>query len=182
MFKARISKTIVSLAVFGGLSLAFSGLASADYGAPAPSSCSKYKKGSKEWKQCMGQLKPDQNGDVSERFAYGYWLAKTGDYEKALVVLKGLPDQNDVGVLTMIGFATRHIGRVEEALGYYEKALAHNPNLTNTRQYLGEAYLQMRDLERAKGELGEIARICGNAVCEDYVKLAKEISLYEAKG
>ena len=85
-------------------------------------------------------------------------------------------------MLTMIGYATRHLGRVDEALGYYGKALALNPNMTNTRQYLGEAYLQKNDVAKAKIELAVIERICGNDACQDYRDLAKEIAKYEARG
>lgn len=159
-------------------------MAQANMGAPKPAtpSCSDLKKGSKAWKECMGKVKADEQSSADEQFAKGYWLAKTGAYAKALDVLKALPDQDDARVLTMIGFATRHLGRVDEALGYYGKALAKNPELTNTRQYLGEAYLQKRDVAKARLELAEIGRICGSTACEDYRDLAKEIALFEAHG
>ena len=161
---------------FGGAVLT-ADFAAANRGAPADP-CGQYKKGSKQWKECMGQVKSGEQSSADELFAKGYWLAKTGDYEKALQVLKAHPDQNDPGVLTMIGFATRHLGRVEEALGYYQKALALNPNMTDTRQYLGEAYLQKNDVANAKVQLAEIARICGSDACQDYRDLAREIAAH----
>lgn len=156
--------------------------AAANFGDPAPSPCKKFKEGSKKWKECMGQVKPGEHSSAEEQFAKGYWLAKTGDYAKALDVLKALPDQNNADVLTMIGYATRHLGRVDEALGYYGKALALNPNLTNTRQYLGEAYLQKNDIAKAKIELAEIGRICGGDACHDYRALDEEIAKLEVRG
>ena len=151
--------------------------AAANFGAPTGDPCKKFKKNSREWKECKGQLKPSEVLGA-EILAKGYWLAKTGDYAKALEVLKSHPDQNDTGVLTMTGYATRHLGRVDEALGYYGKALALNPNLTNTRQYLGEAYLQKYDANAAKVQLAEIARICGSEACQDYRDLAREIAAH----
>lgn len=169
----------VIAAIFGGALLSANFvLANSDPPAPA-NPCGKFKKGSKQWKECMAQVKPDQ-ASADEVFAKGYWLAKTGDYQKALEVLHTHPDQNDLQVLTMIGFATRHLGRIDEALGYYNKALALNPNLTNTRQYLGEAYLQKDEVAKAKLELAEIARICGSDACQDYRDLAREIAAHGA--
>ena len=181
MIQSFISKLALAFTIILGLSLVVPELATANFSDP-PDPCSKFKKGSKQWKECMGQVKPEQDSSAGERFAKGYWLAKTGDYAKALETLKAHPNQNDPGVLTMIGYATRHMGQVDEALGYYTKALAQNPNLTNTRQYLGEAYLQKHDVLQAKVQLAEIARICGNTACEDYQALGKEIAAFESNG
>lgn len=178
---SRSSKTLLAIgAATAAASLAIftAQIASANFD-PKPD-CSKFKKGSKQWKECMGQAKPGEDADAARRFNTAYWLAKTGDYEKALAILRALPDQNDAGVLTMTGYAKRHLGAVDEALGYYERALALNPNRTDTRQYLGEAYLQKNDAARARVELAEIARICGNTACRDYKALEKEIAAHEA--
>jgi predicted Zn-dependent protease len=78
----------------------------------------------------------------------------------------------------MIGFSLRKLGRVDEAMGYYHKVLAAHPERTNTRQYLGEAFLQIGDPAKAREQLAEIASRCGTA-CEDYQLLADEIAKYE---
>jgi tetratricopeptide (TPR) repeat protein len=145
-------------------------------GGSAGSACGKYAEGSKQWKKCMGQARQD----LEDSYALGYWMAKTGEYDEALKVLSA-GDQNDPRVLTMIGFATRHLGRVGEAFGYYEKALAANPNMTSTRQYLGEAYLQISEPAKAKLQLAEIAARCGTS-CADYRDLASAIATFEKGG
>lgn len=145
-------------------------------GGSAGSACGKYKAGSKQWKQCMGQARQD----MEDTYALGYWMAKTGEYEEALKVLASVGDQNDPRVLTMVGFAKRHLGRVDEALGDYAKALAANPNMTSTRQYLGEALLQTGELSKAKEQLAQIAKRCGTA-CEDYQQLASAIAAFAGK-
>ena len=53
----------------------------------------------------------------------------------------------------MIGFSLRKLGRIDEAMGYYQKVLAAHPERTNTRQYLGEAFLQMGEPAKAKEQL-----------------------------
>jgi len=144
-------------------------------GGSGESRCGKYPEGSKGWKKCMGQARQD----LEDTYALGYWMAKTGEYDEALKLLKSAGDQNDPRVLTMIGFATRHLGRVGEALGYYDRALAANPNMTSTRQYLGEALLQAGEPAKAKQQLEEIAKRCGTA-CEDYQELASAIAAFES--
>jgi len=52
------------------------------------------------------------------------------------------------------------------------------PDRTTTRQYLGEAFLQIGDPVRAREQLAEISKRCGVA-CEDYQLLADEITKYE---
>ena len=111
-------------------------------------------------------------------YSLGYWQAKNGEYGAALATLQTAADQNDPRVQTAIGFSLRKLGRVDEAFGYYFKALATRPDGTTTRQYLGEAYLQIGDPVRAREQLAEIARRCGTT-CEDYTALAEEIARYE---
>ena len=78
----------------------------------------------------------------------------------------------------MIGFSLRKLGRVDEAMEYYQKVLAAYPDRTTTRQYLGEAFLQIGDPGKAKDQLAEIGKRCGTA-CEDYQLLADEIAKFE---
>ena len=146
---------------------------SPDGGSGAPN-CSKFKKGGKDWKRCMGQHSQDRE----DGYALGYWLAKTGEFDEALKVLRSVDDENDPRVMTMIGYTLRHLGRVDEGMSYYQKALALAPNMTNTRQYLGEAFLQINSPAQAKAQLAEIKARCGD-VCEDYQTLAKEITAFE---
>lgn len=136
--------------------------------------CSKYKKGSKQWKECMAQRSEDRE----DAYTLGYWLAKTGEYQEAIKLLQRAGGESDPRVLTMIGYATRHLGRIGEAMGYYDKALALNPYMTNTRQYMGEAFLQKGEPQHAREQLAEIGARCGQG-CEDYRSLAQEIATYE---
>lgn len=107
-------------------------------------------------------------------YAAGYWAAKRGSYAEALDHLRSAPNQADTRVQTMIGFSLRKLGHVDEAMGYYHAALAQNPDLTTTRQYLGEAHLQKADKAGALEQLAEIAKRCGTT-CEDYRLLADAI-------
>jgi tetratricopeptide (TPR) repeat protein len=112
-----------------------------------------------------------------ELFYAGYWLAKNGQYEQALGYLT-LAQKKDERVLTYIGFATRKLGHVDEAMPIYQKALEVNPNYTVARAYLGEAFLTKHQPEQARVQLSEIERRCG-ATCPAYVDLEGHIADYE---
>lgn len=179
MSKLIVPKWMIAVAAVAGLGLItlapYSSFAngSDSGGGGGGSKCGKYEKGSKAWKKCMSQLRED----TEDAYALGYWLAKTGEYAEAVKVL-GSANQSDPRVLTMLGYATRHLGDVDKALPYYYQALAANPNLTSTRQYLGEAFLQQKQAQKAKEQLAEIGKRCG-ATCEDYQTLSNQIVKFE---
>ena len=138
---------------------------------PQPKRCSDFKEGSAGWKRCMGtKLKDDD-----ETYSVGYWMAKTGEFASALDVLRSARNQADPRIQTMIGFSLRQLGLVDEAMAYYFAALRTDPNLTSTRQYLGEAFLQQGDRGRALDQLAEIGNRCGTG-CEHYTLLADAIA------
>ena len=118
--------------------------------------------------------------DDDQIYSLGYWQAKGGEYASALATLRSAGNQSDPRVQTMIGYSLRKLGRVDEAMGYYLAVLAAHPDRTTTRQYLGEAFLQLGQPDNAKQQLAEIAKRCGTA-CEDYQLLAGEIAKFESR-
>lgn len=138
--------------------------------APAPAPKPQKKKQTKKKKTKTSQIIRDD----AAIYAAGYWAARKGEYATALDTLRTAHNQADPKVQTMIGFSLRMLGHVDEAMGYYAAALAQNPDLTTTRQYLGEAYLQKADRAGALGQLAEIEKRCGTT-CEDYRLLAAAI-------
>src|SRR5262245_32612346 len=120
----------------------------------------------------------DSRLNQDEIYSLGYWQAKRGEYAAALATLRSAPDAADPRIETMIGFSLRKLGRVEDGMVYYQRVLAAHPERTTTRQYLGEAFLQINQPDKAKEQLAEIAKRCGVA-CEDYQLLADEIAKFE---
>ncbi len=49
-----------------------------------------------------------------------------------------------------LGFANRHLGNYDDALGAYAKALEISPNYPDAIEYRGEAYLGLNQIEAAK--------------------------------
>ena len=67
------------------------------------------------------------------------------------------------------------LGKLDVALGYYRAAVAEDPDFSLVREYLGEAYIQLGLLEKAREQLSEIERICGSKACNEYGQLANLI-------
>lgn len=120
----------------------------------------------------------DSRLQQDEIYSLGYWQAKRGEWSAALATLRSAPDATDPRVETMIGFSLRKLGRLDEAMAYYRRVLAAHPERTTTRQYLGEAFLQMGEPAKAREQLAEIAKRCGVS-CEDYQLLADAIATFE---
>jgi predicted Zn-dependent protease len=110
-------------------------------------------------------------------YSLGYWQAKDGKYAEALATLRAAANPADPRIETMIGFSLRKLGRLDEAMVFYQRVLAAYPERTTTRQYLGEAFLQMGEPTKAKEQLAEIAKRCGTT-CEDYQLLAEAIAKF----
>ncbi|HXF55201.1 MAG TPA: hypothetical protein VNK52_13870 [Hyphomicrobiaceae bacterium] len=167
---ARDARIIAAAAGFAiAVSFAAPAAAMGDPPSPPPDKCKQFKEGSADWKRCKAATKHLEQDEAS--YARGYALAKAGQYAAALDVLRAVTNQADPRVQTMIGFSLRNLGLVDEAMAYYAAALGTNPDLTTTRQYLGEAFLQKGDRAGAEAQLVEIARRCGTT-CEDYTALA----------
>jgi len=139
--------------------------------------CAKFKSASAEWKKCMKAGRAAMTNE--ELYATGYQLAKAGDYADSLEFLNAGTNKKDVRFLTMLGYSTRKLGKVDEGMAYYMQALAIDPNSVTTREYLGEAYLQKKDLPDAKSQLVEIQNRCGTS-CESYTELNDQIAKFQA--
>jgi tetratricopeptide (TPR) repeat protein len=79
-------------------------------------------------------------------------------------VLQKLP--NNADALNLIGFSKRKTGHLDESLDYYNRALAQNPNHVGANEYLGELYLEMKDVTKAEERLAVLQK-----TCEEYGEL-----------
>lgn len=133
----------------------------------------------KKKNQDKPECKPHR-ADATDEEIYNaaYWLSRSEKYSEALAVLRRANDQNVPRILNEMGFATRKLGHVDEALGFYRRALAIDPNYVFARAYMGEALLTIGDTAAAKSELSEISRRCGTE-CTAYVHLAEHIAKSE---
>lgn len=122
-------------------------------------------------KRCVEEEAQTLNQDSI--YSHGRSLAHAGRYEDAIRVLKLAHDGSDPRVLNYLGYSNRKLGNMDKALVYYHAAVASNPDFTLVREYLGEAYIQLGLLEKAREQLTQIERICGNKTCREYALLTK---------
>jgi tetratricopeptide (TPR) repeat protein len=106
---------------------------------------------------------------------YAFALAKAERYQEALETLDMMKDSNTAEAWNYRGYATRKLGRTEEGVGYYLKAVALDPKYPQVREYLGEAYVIQGKIDLAREQLTTIKTLCGSTDCEYYQELDKAI-------
>ena len=102
-------------------------------------------------------------------------LINEARYEEAIAGLHAA--QAIVGphpdILNYLGYANRKLGRMRKAQDYYAAALAIDPDHKGANEYLGELYLEIGEIDKAKKQLAKLDRICafGCAEREDLARL-----------
>jgi tetratricopeptide (TPR) repeat protein len=162
---ARVGVVALSLVIGAGAALASGGGGGGGGGGSSGTSTCKHVKG----QPCKTGSLEDQN-----RYQQGRALALAGHYNEALTALNAVKVPDSM-TFTMIGYATRKLGKYDEGLAFYQKALALDPSNVNTHEYLGEAYAEKGKLDLAKAELVKVAAVCGTT-CEQYQDLSKAIA------
>ncbi len=103
------------------------------------------------------------------------------DYPTAMThlqnVLASTPDNADA--LNLMGFSERKMGKLDQSLEYYNKALALKPNHLGANEYLGELYLDMKDVKKAEERLAVLEQACGGT-CDEYKELKGKIEKFKS--
>jgi tetratricopeptide (TPR) repeat protein len=109
-------------------------------------------------------------------------LIKKGQFDQAIPLLEQVlaKDAKDADAYNLLGFSSRKLGRLDEALAYYDKALQINPKHRGAHEYRGEAYLQLRQLDKAKQELAFLDKDCWLG-CEEYSDLKEAVERFEGQ-
>jgi predicted Zn-dependent protease len=99
-----------------------------------------------------------------------------GDYSSALSRLTALDQEtpNDPDILNLIGFSLRKTGHPDQALSYYNRALAQKPDHLGANEYLGELYLELKQPAKAAERLAVLQKTCGD--CEEFQELKEKIA------
>ena len=113
-------------------------------------------------------------------YEQGVKAVKSANYKKAVKLLnKAVATKPaDADAWNYLGFSNRKLKKFDLALSAYQKALAIDPKHRGANEYLGELYLQMDDLPRARERLEKLDDICFFS-CEEYDDLKAAIAAYE---
>lgn len=116
-----------------------------------------------------------KEGDAS--YLQASALINEGRYEDALYSLRaaGMALGPHADVLTYQGFANRKLGRFDTAISYYSAALKLRPDHRGANEYLGEYYVEIGDLAKARTQLKTLDRICKFG-CEEAEELRRWIA------
>lgn len=85
---------------------------------------------------------------------------------------------NDADGFNLLGYSLRNSKRYSEAIFNYKEALRIDPNHRGAHEYLGQAYVQTKQLDKAKELLASLEKICGTQ-CEEYIDLKKAIAKFK---
>lgn len=154
-YLAPVAITLALLAP--GLALAAGGGGSSDT-PPEPTQTTTECKKTEVWDEKTQTCVDAQSGQLDNDTLFGAVreLAYAGRADDALIVLSAMTEGETDRVLTYLGFANRKAGNVELGLQYYDKALAQNPDNILARSYMGQALVEMNEIELASLQLNEI--------------------------
>jgi Flp pilus assembly protein TadD len=105
------------------------------------------------------------------------WSA-AADVMKDAVAAK--PDNADYHNLYAYSLRKSGTKEMDVVFQHYNEALRLDPKHRGAHEYLGEAYLQVGNLAKAKDELAALDKLCLFG-CSEYSELKNAVSQYEAR-
>jgi len=123
--------------------------------------------------------KKSKKTSATEDFYKGWHKAyaliyDNGDYVDGIAVLRAMGYDDNADVATLIGYASRKLGRYDDAKVWYERALAADPNHAVTWSYYGMWQAEQGNVLKAKDDLEKVRLICGTD-CRAYLMLKDAI-------
>jgi Flp pilus assembly protein TadD len=113
-------------------------------------------------------------------YAAGKKAIEARDWNAAIkhfsAVAPRAPDNADVQ--NYLGYAYRNTGKLDAAFDHYQRALKLNPKHRGAHEYIGEAYLMVKNLAKAEEHLAALDRIC-LLPCEEYSDLKAKVAAYK---
>ena len=124
------------------------------------------------------KAKKDKSSSA-EDFLTGYHAAYAliydkSDYAGGIAALRSLGYDDNADVATLLGYASRKLGRYDDAKVWYERALAADPNHAVTWSYYGMWQAEQGNVLKAKDDLEKVRLICGTD-CKPYKMLKDAI-------
>jgi Tfp pilus assembly protein PilF len=122
---------------------------------------------------------------VVERMDAARAAIQARDWRTAIAELDAVVENEpgDADAHSLLGYSHRKQASPDlaKAFEHYRRALQIDPRHKGAHEYIGEAYLMDNQPAEAEKHLAELARLCGNQGCEEYVDLAEAIKAYKEK-
>jgi tetratricopeptide (TPR) repeat protein len=117
------------------------------------------------------------DGDFLSRYRHAHNLIfRQHDFAAGIAAARAIGQDGQPDVATMIGYASRKLGRYADAKYWYDKALAADPRHVTTLSYYGMWYAEQGNRLKAKDYLAKVRDICGNTTCRAYAALKDAIA------
>ena len=109
-------------------------------------------------------------------------LIEDGKYGAAVPLLQSVvaAEPKNADAYNYLGYSERKQGNVDAAMAHYLKALSLHPKHRGANEYLGELYLELGQLDKAKERLDVLDGACFFG-CPEYRELKEKIAAYQAK-
>jgi tetratricopeptide (TPR) repeat protein len=116
-------------------------------------------------------------------FTAGVKAIDAGQYAAAIPLLQKAiaKDGNNADAYNWLAYATRRNGDPTASIPIYQRALAIDPKHRGAHEYIGEAYLTLDNLPKAKEHLASLDKLCFFP-CSQYRDLKKAVEAYETSG
>ena len=116
---------------------------------------------------------------VDPDYANGRKAIEAKDWGTAIRLLSSaaLRDTRNPDIQNYLGYAYRNSGELDRAFKHYSRALELNPRHRGAHEYLGEAYLMVKNVAKAEEHLAALRKIC-LLPCAEYGHLEKAIAQY----
>jgi tetratricopeptide (TPR) repeat protein len=125
---------------------------------------------------------PDSKDPVLEKVSIA---TERQDYAGAAGVLKAAlsSDPGNANYHNLYAYSLRKSANPDMNLVFkhYNEALRLDPKLKGAHEYIGEAYLMVGNVAKAKEHLGQLDKLCFFS-CAEYSDLKKAIAEYEKTG
>jgi tetratricopeptide (TPR) repeat protein len=116
-------------------------------------------------------------------YAAGVRALKAERFAEAIPLLQRVVgrDERNADAYNWLAYATRRNGNPAASLPLYEKALTIDPRHRGAHEYIGEAYLMLGNVTKAREHLARLDSLCF-LPCSEYRDLKKAVEQYEKTG
>ena len=121
------------------------------------------------WAADLSEGSPPDLESAKALIAKKEWSAAVSSLEK---FVKANP--NNADGFNLLGYSLRNSKRYPEAIFNYKEALRIDPNHRGAHEYLGQSYVQTKQIDKAKELLASLEKIC-----EEYIDLKKSIDKFK---